>query len=175
MTDAVDAPTTGWRGLPVWARIGVIVLAAVILILVIVVAVRVATRVPFIPFGVTAAGDLRPGSCLAEGERDLAQYTVVPCGGEHPQQVFATADLRLDAAVYASVESALAEFGDQVCDHYLEYRLFVLAGLETADYVAYAIAVPDPAAYAAGDTEAVCAIAPANGGTVTGDLYRPMP
>lgn len=175
MTEAVEAPAGAWRALPLWARIGVFALAGILVVLIVVVVVRVVTRVPFIPYGVTSVDDLVVGSCLAESAPDLAEYTVVPCGSEHPQQVFATADLRLDASVYASVESALATFGDQVCDHYLEYRLFLLSELETADYVAYAIAVPDPAAYTAGDTEALCAIAAADGSGITGDTYRPMP
>lgn len=175
MTDAIDAPVRGWRALPTWARVGLLVLAAVLVALVATVLVRLATRVPPIPLGVTAVDDLRTGSCLAEGDRGLSEYTVVACGVEHPQQVFATAELELDEFVYASVESALATFGDEVCDHYLEYRLFLLEGLEKSGYTAYAIAVPDPATYRAGDTEALCAIAPESGGTMTGDLYRPMP
>ena len=175
MTDAVDPSPRGWAALPTWARIGIIALAAIIVALVAIVAVRLATRVPPIPLGVTSIDDLRPGSCLAEPQRDLAEYTVVACGEEHPQQAFATADLDLEEDVYVLVESSLATFGDEVCDRYLEYRLFLREGLETSDYEAYAIAVPDPDSYAAGDTEALCAVASADGTDITGDAYRPMP
>jgi hypothetical protein len=175
VTEAVDASPRGFNALPTWARIGLIALAAILVALIAIVAVRLATRVPTIPFGTTAVADLRPGSCLAEAQPDLEAYTVIPCGGEHPQQVFATADLELDANTYALVDTALATFGDEVCSRYLEYRLFLRAGLETRQYTAYAIAVPDAATYAAGSTEALCALAPANGGTITGDAYRSMP
>ncbi len=175
MTDAVDASPRGWAALPTWIRIGLIALAAVVVALVAIVALRLATRVPAIPYGVTSIDDLRPGSCLSEAERDLAEYTVVPCGQEHPQQVFAIADVELDDATYALVDSSLATFGDAVCDRYLEYRLFLLEDLERNDYDAYALAVPDADAYAAGDTEALCAVAAADGSAITGDAYRPMP
>lgn len=175
MTDTTEARTGWWPTLPRWARLGIVALLAIVVALVALVLVRVLTRVPAIPLGVTATSDLRTGSCLAESGRDLAEYTVIPCTEEHPQQVFATADLDLDDTVYALVDDALAEFGDKVCERYLEYRLFLLADLEKQDYVAFAIAVPDPAAFAEGDTDALCAIAPEDGGTITGDLHRPMP
>ena len=175
MTEAVDASPRGWITLPRWARIGLLVLVGVLIALLAFVIVRVATRVPPIPTGTTAVADLRPGSCLAEAAIDLAEYTVIPCSEEHPQQVFAEADLALDESVYALVDSALATFGDQVCKRYLEYRLFLREGLETRQYTAYTLAVPDAAAYAAGDTVALCAIAPKSGGAITGDAYRAMP
>jgi hypothetical protein len=156
-------------------RIGVIVLAAVIVALLALVAFRVATRVPPIPTGSTATGDLIVGSCLAESQTDLDEYTVVPCGVEHPQQVFATADLALDDSLYTEVSSALQAFGDEVCERYLEYRLFLVADLEKTEYAASAIDVPDPEAYAAGNTDALCVIAHEDGDTLTSDLYRPMP
>jgi hypothetical protein len=175
VTDVADSSPHGWAALPRWARLGLIALAAVVVALIAIVVVRLVTRVPPIPYGVTATDDLRPGSCLAESQADLDEYTVIPCGQAHPQQVFATADLELDDTVYALVESSLVTFGDQVCDRYLEYRLYLREGLETGGYEAYAIAVPDPEAYAAGDTEAVCALAAADGTDITGDAYRPMP
>lgn len=156
-------------------RIGVIVLVVVVVCLIALVAFRVATRVPTIPTGTTAVGDLRIGSCLSESQLDLAEYTVVPCGDAHPQQVFATADLELDDDLYATAGSALQAFGDQLCGRYLEYRLFLAADLEKNDYVAVAIDVPDPDAYAGGDTEALCVIAHEDGDQLTADLYRPMP
>lgn len=175
MTDVVDAPNRPWMSLPRWARFGIILLAAIVVVLVAIVAVRLATRVPAIPLGVTAVDDLRPGACLAEDARDAAEYTVVGCGEAHAQQVFAVADLDLDDDVYALVDDALVVFGDQVCDRYLEYRLFLLDDLETSDFEAYAIAVPTSAAYADGDTEALCAIADDDGAALTSDLYRAMP
>jgi hypothetical protein len=156
-------------------RLGVIVLATVIVALLALVAFRVATRVPAIPTGPTTLGDLRVGSCLAEAQHDLDEYTVVPCDQEHPQQVFATADLDLDDALYTEVSSALQSFGDQVCKRYLEYRLFLAADLDKDEYSAVAIDVPGPEAYAAGDTEALCVVAQEEGLELTTDLYRPMP
>jgi hypothetical protein len=175
VTEAADASPRGWGALPIWARVGVLALVAALVALVAIVAFRVATRVPPIPFGTTAVADLRPGSCLAEAEPDLAEYTVIPCGQPHPQQVFAAPDLELDDSVYNLVDTALQEFGDEVCRRYLEYRLFLLDGLETGDYAAFAIAVPDSDAYTAGDTDALCVIVPEDGGTITGDTYRPLP
>lgn len=175
MSEATEArPTTGWRALPRWLRIGVIVLATVVVVLVALVVVRVVTRVPAIPTGVTSVGELREGSCLAEAG-DLAEYTVVPCGEPHPQQVFARADLELDDDLYATARDALQVFGDQLCTRYLEYRLFLVADLDRDEYEVRAIDVPDPEAYAGGDTEALCVIVAADRSDLTGDLYRPMP
>jgi hypothetical protein len=174
VTDVVEAPSRGWRALPSWARLGIIALAAIVLALVAVVAIRVATRVPPIPTGITPAAELRVGSCLAEDGADAAEYTVVPCGVAHPQQVFATADLDLDPTVYGLVGASIGTFGDAVCDKFLEYRLYLRPGLVTSDYTASAIAVPTADQYAAGDTEALCVIL-ANEGTSSEDLYRPAP
>lgn len=170
-----DASPSGWRSLPVWARIGLIAILAIVVAIVAIVLIRVATRVPPIPLGVTAVDDVRPGSCVAEDGVDLDQYTVIPCSAEHPQQIFATADLELDEVSYGSAGEALATFGDEVCDRYLEYRLFLHEQLDKSEYRAYAVAVPTPEQYAAGDTEALCGIARADGSSFTGDAYRAMP
>lgn len=176
MTDAVEASARRWSALPGWARLGILALAVVIVVIIAIVVVRVVTRVPPIPLGTTAIGDLRPGSCLAEDGLDLAEYTVVSCGTEHPQQVFAPADLTLDQATYELVDASLATFGDELCARFLEYRLFLVEGLVTGQYDTDVIDVPDADAYAAGDTEALCVIYPRDAGaTITGDLYRPMP
>lgn len=169
-------PATGrWAALPRWARIGLIALVAVVVALVAVVVVRVVTRVPPIPVGATAVGDLREGSCLAEADLTRETYTVVPCNQEHPIQVFATASLELEDSVYTTVGQSLVTFGDEVCQRYLEYRLFLVDDLAKNDFEAYAIAVPDPLAYAAGDTDALCVIAPLAGGMMTNDHYQAMP
>lgn len=175
MTEAPDASPRGFSALPVWARVGLIALAAMLVALVAIVAFRLATRVPSIPYGTTATDDLRAGSCLAEAEPDLDEYTVIPCAQPHPQQVFASADLVLDDTTYGLVSSALDSFGDEVCTRYLEYRIFLLDGLDRRQYRASAIAVPTPEQFEAGDTDALCVIAPADGGTITGDAYRAMP
>lgn len=175
MTDAVETRSSWWSVLPRWARIGLITFLAIVVALATVVVVRVATRTPAIPLGATAVEDLLPGSCLEEAGRDLDEYTVVPCQDEHPQQVFAVAELELTPDVYTLVDEAIGMFGDEVCDRYLEYRLFLLADLDRGDYEVYAIAVPSVDDYAAGRTDALCAIAPLDGGTMTGDLHRPMP
>ncbi len=156
-------------------RVGFIALIAIVVALACLLAFRLLTRATPIAYGVTAVADLRPGSCLAEAARDLTEYTVGSCALPHPQQVFATAELELDEWVYAQTGGALQSFGDEVCDHYLEYRLFLIAELEKGDYKAFAIAVPDPAAYAAGDTSALCVLVAEDGTDITGDAYRPMP
>jgi hypothetical protein len=168
-------PAGWWSRLPSWARIGLIAFVVIVVALVALVAFRVATRAPSIPLGTTAVNDLRAGSCLAEDSLDLDEYTVVPCGEEHPQQVFAVADLELDELVYAQTGGALTAFGDEVCDRYLEYRLFLIPELDKGDYAAHAIGVPTPDQYASGDTEASCVIAHEDGQALTADLYRPMP
>jgi hypothetical protein len=164
-----------WLNLPPWARIGLIAFGVVVIALSSLVAFRVATRVPAIATGMTAAADLRPGSCLDEPALDLDEYTVLPCEQPHPQQVFATADLELDDDVYALSGGALEAFGDAVCNRYLEYRLFLAEDLDKGDYRAHAIALPSPDDYAAGSTETRCVIAHEEGDDLVDDLYRPMP
>lgn len=168
-------PASWWSRLPSWARIGLLAFVVVVVALATLVAVRLATRAPAIPLGVSSVGELRPGSCLAEDALDLDEYTVVPCGESHPQQVFASADLELDELVYTETGGALTAFGDEVCDRYLEYRLFLVAELDKDEYRAYAIGVPTPEAYESGDTDALCVIAHEDGERLTADLYRPMP
>lgn len=168
-------PRRGWSALPRWAQLGVVVLAAVILAIATILAVRLVTRIPVISPGVTAADAVVPGSCLAEDDRSLPEYTVVGCGQPHPVQVFATADVGLDDVVYDSSQGVLDAFADEVCKRYLEYRLFLPSDLEKRDYTAWAIVVPTREQYRAGDTEALCVIALEAGGTLTGDLYRPLP
>jgi hypothetical protein len=175
VTEATEATTTsGWRALPRWLRLGILVVITVTVVLAALVVVRVVTRVPPIPTGITAAGDLRQGSCLAESG-DLDEYTVVPCTQPHPQQVYAEADLDLDEDVYSATASALQLFGDALCKRYLEYRLFLAADLDRNDYEVAAIDVPDPQTYAAGDTVALCVITSDEGSDLTADLYRAMP
>jgi len=173
--NAVPEKVGWWSQLPRWARTGLAVFAVVVLALIGLVVFRVATRVPAIPTGETRVDDLLPGSCLAEDELDLDVYTVVPCSQEHPQQVFARADLELDELIYAQTGGALTAFGDAVCDRYLEYRLFLVRDLAKSDYAARAVSLPTPDEYAAGDTEALCVIAHEDGETLTEDLYQPMP
>ncbi|MEO8529357.1 MAG: hypothetical protein ABI435_09770 [Pseudolysinimonas sp.] len=175
MSDAVEPRKSAWSRLPRWGRIGLIAAVVVVLTLVGIVGFRILSKVPNIPLGVTAVGDLRDGSCLAEDGRDLAEYTVVPCTTAHPQQLFATADLDLADVVYAREGSALDAFGDSVCGHFLEYRLFLMDHLRTNDYIAYAIDVPTPDEYLAGHTNARCAIASTDRSNLTTDLYRQMP
>lgn len=161
--------------MPRWARLGLLALAAVVVALLVLVIVRVVTKVPPIPLGPTAVGDLREGSCLEESGVDLEEYTVVPCDEPHAQQVFAVAELELDDNAYALVDAALSTFGDEVCGRYLEYRLFLVEDLVRRDYTTFAIAIPDADAYAEGDTEALCVVAPEGGGILTENLYRAMP
>lgn len=161
--------------MPGWMRIGLIALTAIVVSLAALLAFRLLTRAAPIALGVTAIGDLRPGSCLAEADRTLTEYTVVSCWQPHPQEVFATADLELDELLYAQTGGALQAFGDEVCDRYLEYRLFLIAELEKGDYAAFAIDVPTPDEYAAGDTDALCTLTAEDGSNITGDVYRAMP
>lgn len=174
MSDAT-APRGWWGNLPPWARIGLIAFGVVVIALSSIVAFRVATRVPVIATGATDAAVLLPGSCLDEAGLDLDEYTVVPCGQPHPQQVFATADLELDDDLYALTGGALEAFGDAVCSRYLEYRLFLDEDLDKRDFSAHAIGLPTPDDYAGGRTETRCVIAHEDGEALTADLYRPMP
>ncbi len=161
--------------LPQWARIGIIVLAAMVIAVVAILAVRVLTRTPVIPTGSTAADDLQVGSCLAEAERSLDRYTVVGCGEPHPVQIFAIADVGVADAVYDQTQGVLDAFADAVCERYLEYLLFLPDDLERSDHVVSSITTPDAQQYAAGDTDALCVIALESGEPLTGDLYRAMP
>lgn len=173
MTEATES-TGWWARLPRWGRIGIIAGAAMVIAIAGLVVARAVARIAPIPTGATAVADLRPGACLAEAA-PTGDVEVVPCGAAHAAEVFATAKLDLDDAVYAQVSPALQQFADAVCGRYLEYRLFLDPGITRSDWTAHAIAVPDPDAFAAGDTEALCVVAPADGGTATGGIARPAP
>ncbi|CAN5325469.1 hypothetical protein BH11ACT3_BH11ACT3_04080 [soil metagenome] len=175
------AALSGFRGLPRWLRIGIIAAATAGLLLVIAVVVRVIVQTPQIPLGVTAAADLRPGSCLLEPGA-AKKYTVVSCGTPHQQQVFARIDLAYPGVEYSADES-LAIYADATCARLLEYRLYLTDDLVKADYLADAIAPPTLDQYTSGETFTLCAIydhpdRPDEGGSsvdLTGDLYRPIP
>lgn len=164
-----------WSALPRWARLGLIALAAVVVALLVLVVVRVITRNPPIPLGVTSVAELRPGSCVAEAALDRDEYTVVSCADEHPMQVFATADINIEEVIYREANAVLGAFASSVCDRYLEYRLFLQPDFEKLPYEAVAIAVPTTDEYEAGDTDALCVIRKESGEPLTGDLYRAMP
>lgn len=191
MTDAVTAETepasrgfrTWFTGLPRWVRIGFVAGLVIVVGLASFVAYRVLTRVPHIPLGVTAAEDLLPGSCLADAEPDLAEYEVVACSVEHPAQVFAIAPLDLDETLFsddgafrgADAGDALPIFADEVCERFLEYRLYLVSDLDKQHYEARSLTVPSLDDWRAGDQDVLCVIADEDGAPLTRDLYRPMP
>jgi hypothetical protein len=173
---------TGFGGLPTWLRIGIVAAATVIVVLVISVVIRLVLETPNIPLGVTAVGDLQPGSCLAEAGGTADAYTVVACSSPHQQQVIASVDLAFPGVPYTADES-LAIFADETCKRLLEYRLFLPRDLVKIDYETSAIAAPTLAEYDSGDTETLCAVLdnhniPEENGqseSLTTDLYRPLP
>lgn len=173
---------TGFGGLPAWLRIGIVAAATIIVVLVISVVIRIVLSTPNIPLGPTAAGDLQPGSCLAEAGGTADQYTVVACTSPHQQQIIASVDLAFPGVPYTADES-LAIFAGETCERLLEYRLFLPRDLVKIEYETSAVAAPTLAEYEAGDTETLCAVLdnhdiPDDGGQsedLTTDLYRPLP
>lgn len=173
---------SAFGGLPRWLRIGIIAAASAVLVLIIAVVVRVAVQTPFIPLGVTATGDLQPGSCLLEPGATSAEYTVVGCSTPHQQQVFAIVDLEF-AGVSYTADEALAIYADNACQRLLEYRLGLPSDLVKADFEAAAIDPPTLDEYTNGGTKTLCGVfddpdRPDEGGTsvdLTADLYRPIP
>jgi hypothetical protein len=173
---------SGFRGLPAWLRIGIIAAATAVIVLIIAVIARLILQTPFIPLGTTATDDLLPGSCLVEPGGGSDEYTVVGCSTPHQQQVIARVDLLFPGVDYTADE-ALAIYADEVCNRLLEYRLFLVDGMEKGDFIAAAIAPPTLEQYEAGETETICSVLdhpdrPDEGGQsedLTTDLYRPMP
>ena len=173
---------TGFGGLPTWLRIGIVAAATIVVVLIISVVIRIILETPTIPLGVTAAADLRPGSCLAEAGGTAEEYTVVACSNPHQQQVIARVDLAFPGVDYTADES-LAIFADETCTRLLEYRLYLPSDLVKVEYETTAIAPPTLERYEAGDTETLCAVLdnhdiPKEGGRsedLTVDLYRPLP
>jgi len=180
-----EAPTTpvrsGFSGLPRWLRISLIAAATAVVVLILAVLVRVALQTPVIPFIVTPVDKLIAGSCLTE-PGDAEKYTVVPCSTPHQQQMIAKVDLDFPGVDYTA-DSALAEYAQQACDRLLEYRLYLIPGLEKSDYAMAALGAPTLDEYDAGHTTTMCAVldnpdTPDKGGTsedLTTDLYRPIP
>jgi len=169
----VDSAPPTKRGLPRWAIVLIAVggaIAVTVIGLVIAVIVSVFSGPAW---GPTEAAALQPGSCLAEKGADLAVYTVVDCDQPHPQQVFAEIDLSRNTAQYTT-QTALTTYAGEICARFLEYGLFVT---EAADDTVTTgpLAVPTPEALAAGSSRALCSLSGADGSSLTGDLYRPMP
>jgi hypothetical protein len=167
--EAADSPRT-----PRWGRIGIIAAAAVVVAIIATVGVRMVLADPRPALGVTAAADLRLGSCLAEAGVDLERWTVVDCSVGHPQQVVASMDLSVVTNVYSAF-SAMTTVAEEICDRYLEYDLFVQESVDSTTHDLIALAVPSQEQYEAGDTRALCAIVALDGTPITTDLYRPMP
>jgi hypothetical protein len=167
--------STRWRELPSWARLGAIALLAGVIAVVAIVVFRVVSRTTVVSLGVTAASDLQPGSCLAEDDRELEQFTVVSCDQAHPQQVFVVADISVDDELTGQLRGAVAAFADEVCERHVEYRLYLDADLDPRDYTAIALDVPSAEGFTEGDTLVRCAVRSDNGSELVGDLYRPLP
>lgn len=157
-----------------WARLALIAAGGVVVAIVVIVIVRVLLATPHPTLGETQARDLQPGSCVAEEAADLASYTVVDCGAGHPQQVFGIMDMRTDSDIYTEFDTMRA-YADEICARYLEYGLFVKAGIRNDVYVAKSLAMPTEQEFTDGERTALCAIAALDGSALTTDLYQRMP
>lgn len=148
--------------------------ATVLVVLVSIIGFRALLANPTPPLGVTAASDLQLGSCLAESELDLSEYTVVACSTPHPQQVVGTVDMSLRAVDYTEY-SAVAVFVAETCLRFVEYSLFVRDEISVEDYQTQALAVPSEQEFDSGTTDALCSISARDGTELTESLYRPLP
>lgn len=182
MSEATTTPAkSGFAGLPRWLRISLIAAATAVVVLIFAVVIRVALQTPLIPYVVTPADKLIPGSCLLEPGDD-EKYTVVACSTPHQQQVIAEVDLDFPGVDYTADES-LAVYAQETCDRLLEYRLYLVEDLEKSDYAMAAVGAPTLDEYQNGSTTTRCAILdnpeqPTKGGTsedLTRDLYKPIP
>lgn len=166
-------PDSDERG-PRWGLIGLIAAATIVIALIAIVGFRALQSVPRPPLGETAVADLQLGSCLAEGDADLGEYTVVECGGAHPQQVVGPVDLSIDPGEYSRL-SAMTSYAQAVCDRFIEYGLYLRDGVTQDEYALTAMAVPTEDEFADGRTTAYCAVSALDGSDLTEDLYRPVP
>lgn len=170
-TPPAETPVASPRN---WARLALVAAAAVVVAIVLVVVIRVAVTSGHPALGATDSRALQPGSCLAEGAADLASYTVVDCSTAHPQQVFGTIDLRVDSDIYTEFDTMRA-YADEICARYLEYGLWVKAGIRNDVHVARSLAMPTEQQFSEGVRDALCAIAAVDGSDLTSDLYQRMP
>lgn len=160
---------------PRWGLIGIIAGVTVVVAIAATVGIRALIARPAPSLGVTAAADLRPGSCLADpADAATDEVTVVDCGSPHPQQVVGTVDLSIDTQAYTQF-SAMSTYADEVCDRFLEYGLLVSDGVDADGYDLMAVAVPSESDYVGGRSEAYCAVQALDGSPLVGDLYRPLP
>lgn len=157
-----------------WALYGVIAAAAIVVALGAIIGIRSLSARPAIALGETDAASLVAGSCLAEAEAARDSYTVVDCSTSHAQQVIGSVDLEAESDTYSTFE-AIGLFAEAVCDRYLEYGLFLISGVSTADHDAAVIALPSEAEFTTGRTMAMCSISGADGAPLTTDLYAPLP
>ncbi len=172
MTDETAVATEA--SAPRLARFALIAAAAIVLVIIVVVTVKAATSTPQASLGETAVVDLVLGSCLAEDETDLDEYTVVGCAEPHPQQVVATVDLGKTENVYTQF-SAMSSYAQEICNRFIEYGLFVSDDAGTDDYELVVLGMPSEQAFADGETTALCAIVDSEGGQLRESLYQPMP
>lgn len=156
-----------------WSLLAVVAAGAVLLMLLTLFVVRLITSNAHPPLGPTAVEQLQPGSCLAEADPTLAQYTVVDCGQPHPLQVIAAVDLSLGSDAFSS-HDAMPALAQLVCDRYLEYDLFVSQEPGEDRLAMVAIGVPSAAEWDAGRTTALCAVTSTDGSPLTGDEFRPI-
>ncbi|MCY7412553.1 MAG: hypothetical protein LH471_05885 [Salinibacterium sp.] len=157
-----------------WARFGIAFGATGVLVIIGIVGWNATIESAPPPAGPTIAAELVLGSCVEEGEVDLAQYTVTGCFFEHPQQIVADVDLSRTVGNYSSSE-ALTIFVQEVCDRFIEYGLFVPADLSDEQYEFIAISVPTIEELDAGRERALCAVRSIDDSVLSGDLYVPLP
>lgn len=157
-----------------WGLVGLIAGGTIIAVLVGVVGVRAIVASIGPPLGVTAAADLKLGSCLAEESFDLEEFTVVTCSEAHPQQVVGLIEMDQGTAVYTDF-SAMTIYLEAVCDRFLEYGLFLSPDVKNDAFDLTAIAIPTEQEFAAGQRTALCSLTSLDGAALVGDYYRPLP
>lgn len=169
-----EAPVATAPFRPRWGLIGVIAAGSVLLIILTVIIVKVIVSTPRAPLGVTSFDELQPGSCLDEDETDLDEYTVVDCSEAHPQQVIALIDLGKTDNVYTQF-SSMSSYAQQICDRFIEYRLYLREAPNYDDLEVTLLAMPTEDQFNDGLETARCAIISSEGDDLTESYYRAMP
>jgi hypothetical protein len=168
-----DSPTDAPRGVN-WLRLGIAAGATVILVVIAIAGFNSVIEEFSAQSGPTATAELQLGGCLADSDVGIAQYTVIDCAFEHPQQVVADVDLGRTSTTYNSTE-ALVTYVEEVCNRFIEYGIYIRADVREEQYDVFALWVPTIEEVASGVDRALCAVRSLDGTPLTEDLYQPVP
>ncbi len=171
--EVVESPSVATGGVH-WLRLGIAAGATAILAVVAIVGYSSVIEGLSAQSGPTATSELQLGTCLAESDVGLTQYTVIDCAFEHPQQVVADIDLSRASGTYSSTE-ALVSYVEEVCNRFIEYGLFIRADVREEQYDVFAVWVPTIEDVANGVDRGLCGVRSLDGSPLTEDLHQPVP